>query len=1098
LIESWGHAHLAAVDCHMKLRTRVLLTALISVNLLITIAFGVTAGHDILLRRADLASQASTLAAILARGLDDPLWQSHVQAVQDMIDGLARHPDFANATVMDEDGKVVASRTMSTSVQEGTLAADSAIVTQRNGRQWVLGSIEVQLTTKSLWTYGRRLVFALLATLVATSLAVAMAISLAFRLFTVPLDRVAAAAERLGHGDHDRAVPEQDRHDEIGNIARAIELSRRQMATIEQLRRDQDNYLQIVFANAVDGIILAGADGRIESLNPAAESIFGFSADAGRGQPLTTLLPGLELDAKATSLAAEIDGRRDDGSAIPLSVSISRFAFGDTSKLSVVVHDISLHKEAERTLIAARQAAEDANTTKSTFLANMSHEIRTPMNAIIGFTRLALDFELPPRLRSHMEKILTAAHGLLAIINDILDLSKIEVGKLAIEQTPFQLDKLLDELADIFTLRAHDQHLELLFDVAPDLPATLVGDPVRLRQVLVNLVGNALKFTEQGEIVVSARVTARDETGLATRFTVRDTGIGMTEQQAERVFQAFTQADVSTTRRYGGTGLGLTISRHIVTMMGGDIGVVSAPGEGSTFWFTARFGLPAPSAERPGRPAVALPDGLRVLVVDDNRTALDILSNTLASLRFTVQSAESASEALAVLEASTTGGRPVDVVLMDYLMPGMDGVEATRRIKQVTGQPRPPTVVMVTAYDRDDIAQQAWTAGVDAFLIKPVTPSQLLDTIQQVLGHEVGVRDMPTLAGDPAALSTARARLSGLRVLLVEDNDINRELAQEVLARSSLDLDTAFDGAEAIRMIKSGTYDAVLMDCHMPVMDGYTATRALRTDKRFDTLPIIAMTANAMAGDREECLAAGMNDYVAKPFDEATLLAVLARWTRRDLPSLPSFEREADSPPDQEGNGQAPPAFDSAQGLRRAGGDAALYQHLVERFAARYRHFAETYGAAQAVEDSEERARQVHTLKGLAATLGAQSLSAAAADLEKALRTPAAADREQPLLARLLAELDTILAEMDRSWSSASEPADAGAAGAAAPSAELAALVDSLTAGDVDSQDQLEALLERYPAMAASLQEVRRLVADYRFDEAATALDALMAESSEA
>jgi PAS domain S-box-containing protein len=1077
----------------MKLKTRVLITAWLSVSAIITVSFAVTAGYDIFRHREELRSQASTITTIMTKGLALPLWEKDNGAVEALISGLAHHPDFANATVMDENGTILTSLTNPHTVQDGTLASDAPVIHENEGRRYVLGTIEVQMTTRSLWIYGQRQVVMLLGTLAATAFALALAISLAFRLMSAPLGRVANSALRLGRGDHDHPVPEQERQDEIGNIARAIELSRRQMATIEKMRADQDNYLHLVFANAVDGILQVDAEGRIESFNLGAERIFCLSAEQVLGRSLIELLPDLRFDTGTASLATEIEGCCGDGCRVPLSVSVSRFTFADKSKLSVVVHDISVHKEAEGALISARQAAEEANSTKSAFLANMSHEIRTPMNAIIGFSKLALDFDLPPRLQGYVEKILTAAQGLLSIINDILDLSKIEVGKLTMEALPFPLDTLLDELADIFTLRAREQKLELLFDMAPDLPATLIGDPVRLRQVLVNLVGNAIKFTERGEVVISARRENEDENSVWLRFLVRDTGIGMTESQRQKIFEAFTQADTSTTRRFGGTGLGLTISRHMVALMGGEIGVSSRVNEGSTFWFTARFGLPALATASLKEPEKLLPCGLRVLVVDDNHTSLDILTTSLKSLGFEALAVDSGAKALGVLQASVQDGMGFDVVLMDYLMPGMDGVEATRRIKSMDNLPRLPTVVMVTAQDRDEIAQIAWSAGIDAFLSKPVTPSQLLDTIQQVLGHGVSSRRRSTvIAADPGLLSAMRSRLAGMRLLLVEDNEINRELALEVLLRSELVVDVATNGAEAVAMVQANPYRAVLMDCQMPIMDGYAATRVLREDPRFASLPIIAMTANAMDGDRENCLAAGMSDYIAKPFDEPDLLNLLSRWLLPSQPQLPPGYCAAAPQPDEKDSLQSLTCLNLTDGFQRVGGDLALYRRLLDRFLVQQGGFSEVFHSAVMAEDHEQATRMAHTLKGVAGSLGAVAVSTAADALEAALRRKADLAEVESCLQSLMAQLEPLLEQL-RSLPTLTvhkdeEPATEEAASGLGAE-DVCRLTALLQAGDIESNDFIDDLIRHNPRVSSCLDAVRKLAADYQFEEAVKALE---------
>jgi CheY-like chemotaxis protein len=487
-----------------------------------------------------------------------------------------------------------------------------------------------------------------------------------------------------------------------------------------------------------------------------------------------------------------------------------------------------------------------------------------------------------------------------------------------------------------------------------------------------------------------------------------------------------------------------------------------------------------------------MPDGQRVLVIDDNRTSLEILSNALVSLRFDVTAVDSGADALALLTASCGSDKGFDVVLTDYLMPDMDGIEVTRRIKDLARLQRPPTVVMVTAQDRDEIAQLAWAAGVDAFLTKPVTPSQLLNTIQQVLGRHVSCCRRPSTAATASFLPPARARLAETRILLVEDNDINRELALEVLARSNLTVDTAADGAEAIRMVQTGDYDTVLMDCQMPVMDGYTATRILRQDQRFSALPIIAMTANAMAGDREECLAAGMNDYIAKPFDEIDLLDVLSRWIRK-APLSPQHASPATAPmADDRMAGLTRINVDD--GLRHASDNVTLFRRLLIRFADQQGAFEETFRAAVAANNQDQAIRLAHTLKGLAANLGARAVNATVTELERALRDTLDPAAVEPYLARVVAELTPLLAELRtlHTPGAVKEDMHVSSSGLVAPREVMSKLAAMLKAGDVESNECLAALLHQWPGIAPRLEAVRKLASDYRFEEAAAALGSVM------
>jgi CheY-like chemotaxis protein len=668
------------------------------------------------------------------------------------------------------------------------------------------------------------------------------------------------------------------------------------------------------------------------------------------------------------------------------------------------IHDVGELKKAEEKIRQAQAAAEAASKAKGDFLANMSHEIRTPMNAILGLARLALKTELTPRQTDYLEKIQAAGTSLLGIINDVLDFSKIEAGRLELESAPFNLDAVLDNLAGLIAVKAHEKEaVEVLFRIGADVPRTLVGDALRLGQVLINLAGNAVKFTERGEIVVATELVGTAGASARIRFSVRDTGIGLTDEQTARLFESFSQADTSTTRRFGGTGLGLAICKRLVGMMGGEIEVDSVPGRGSTFSFTADFGLAGSPADRRRDPPAGLA-GMRVLVVDDHPTSRVILREMLESFTFEVTTAASGAAGLAEFERARDG-RPYDLVVMDWKMPGMDGLEAARRIKAGAAR-RPPPVLLVTAFGCEDIRREAEAAGLEGVLPKPVSAALLFDTILAIFGRRPSA---PSAAGAAEPMGRACDRLAGRRVLLVEDNEINQQVALETLRGAGLAAALAVNGREAVARVARERFDVVLMDVQMPVMDGYAAAMEIRRweaegrnsesgsgkaeggrrKEGLPPIPIIAMTANAMPGDAAKSLAAGMNDHLTKPIDPDTLFETLARWITvgtgcRRAPALPAADgggpREETVLPD------GLPGFDLAQGLRRLQGNRTLYRRLLVEFADRHRHEAEELRHALAAGDFDRARHRLHTVKGVAGNLAAAPLAAASAALEALVR----------------------------------------------------------------------------------------------------------------
>jgi two-component system, sensor histidine kinase and response regulator len=644
--------------------------------------------------------------------------------------------------------------------------------------------------------------------------------------------------------------------------------------------------------SAGEGIYGLDVNGNTTFVNQAGITMVGWNIDELIGKPQHDILhhsypDGSPYDQKDCPIyAAFKDGKphhidsevfwRKDGSSFPVEYTSTPIIDNGKIKGAVVVFkDITDRKLLEEALKEAKNLAESASQSKSEFLANMSHEIRTPMNAVIGLTELALQVKTSPQLNDYLTKISNSSQSLLRIINDILDFSKIEAGKLELENSDFLLREVFEHLSDMFRSQVAKKHIELIMCFSEECRYELNGDSLRLEQVLMNLISNAVKFTEEGEIEIQVKTNLDSYDRVKLEFSIRDTGLGMTDEQVANLFQAFNQADSSTTRKFGGTGLGLSISKRLVAMMDGQIWVDSEPGRGTVFYFTASF------KRNSGFEMVdmATPDDmdhLRVLVVDDNQAARNALQKTVEMFNFSATGVASGSAALAAVKQGIDDGTPYQLVLIDWLMPELNGINTIRQIKEQTTNGVTPKLLLLTPFDREqELRHQGASVGADGTISKPANCSILFDTIMDIFGKSIA----KAFRAPQNTIVTSQIikQIGGAQVLLVEDNAVNRQIATEILEGIGIVVDIAEDGLEAIDKIKKSTYDAVLMDIQMPEMDGLQATRQIRLDQRFRDLPIIAMTAHAMIGDHEKSLSAGMNDHVVKPIERQKLYSALIK-----------------------------------------------------------------------------------------------------------------------------------------------------------------------------------------------------------------------------
>ncbi|MBF0421671.1 MAG: response regulator [Magnetococcales bacterium] len=914
-------------------------------------------------------------------------------------------------------------------------------------------------------------------------------------------------------GANDFLVKPFENEELLCRVTQNIEIIERHQELEKMVKRHQS-----LLENALDAIITTDQNGNILDFNPAAEKLFGYSFKEVFGGHLTNYIVPDNLKEKHLRGMAdhvetisngqsvglrkrfEIPGKRSNGEIIDLQVALTSVQQKDDLTFTAFLQDITDRKQLLRSLEETLRAAESANKAKSEFIANMSHEIRTPMNAVMGFTDLALKNELSPKIRDYLEKVGSASHSLMGIINDILDFSKIEAGQMDLDPVRFDISDLFDRLADLFSQQVADRGLELVLLPPLEYHSVLFGDVLRIEQVLINLIRNAIKFTHSGTIVVHAAIEEQEDNKVQLTFMIRDTGIGIDPDRLSKLFSPFVQADGSTTRKYGGTGLGLTICKRLVERMDGRIWVTSTPGQGSVF----SFNIMASVAAKNRRKKLAVAGdlfGKRVLVLDDNSLILEILPSMLERLSLKGQAVRSVDETLALLRDANYGKDPIELLLVDWTLEESNGIAVVKDIlatlRQMVPPPKMPKFILLTSFGEDKVKQESLEAGIDVCLDKPITNSRLVHAIAIAFGKEQPKNERRVTRILAQDYETADV-IGGARVLLVEDNVINQQVARELLERVGLTVEIANNGREALDRIEHFSYDAVLMDLQMPDMDGFEATTILRNDDRFKNLPIIAMTAHALETERKRCMEIGMNGHIAKPIRPERMYGVLTKviGPLKVLPEASRFKSETVDLPEITG-------INVKDGLERVGGNTKLYYRILLRFRKEHLRLAEELRTTLKSGNKVEAARLAHAMVGVAGNVGADRLSLVAQELESGLAGEVT-DWSEPV-ERLVRELEPILEAIKRLETivlhdtEEDQEEESGVVCVAQGDKKLIAealgnLEELLDANSIEVSDCLQELhlLLPSPPCRKNLKSIEGEVEDYNFDKAMTILRSLV------
>ncbi len=1019
----------------LSIRRKLTAIVLVTCGVAILLACAMLGVYDIASFRQEIAGELVSTAGVIGSNTTAALSFGDAHAAHQTLNSLAGETHIVGAAVYAADGSVFARYSRSGSDSQlvpshpgpdGTsFSPDEIVVFQPirlNGDR--IGTIYLQSDLHQLYSRAKSSFEILDIVMLACLLAAYLLASRLQRLISEPILALAETAAtvsleknyslraaKLGNDEvgslvdrfnemlaqiQERDTALRSAHDqlEIRVDERTKELltqvAERKQA--EQSLEERTTFLNSLIENSPIGIAAIDANQLIQMCNPAFERLFRYPRKDILGKRLSDFVSSPEVQNEVDSNRAKLQAgkgshlitrrRRADGVLVNVEAfSVPLFVDGKLNGALLLYQDIAERKRAEQALLRAKEAAEAASRAKSEFLANMSHEIRTPMNGIIGMTELALDTDLTPEQRDYLGMVKTSANSLLTVVNDILDFSKIEAGKLDLDLVDFSFQNTIGETLKALAFRAHQKRLELAWRVAPDVPLYLKGDTGRLRQILVNLVGNSVKFTERGEIVVSADKESEDESGVMLHFQVRDTGIGIPREKQQMVFDAFTQADTSASRKYGGTGLGLAITSRLVALMGGKLWLESDVGRGTTFHFTCHFGF----ADRvPQTAESADPDLIRnlpVLVVDDNETNRRILVEMLSTWGMEPESVDSGAAALAALQRASEENRPFRLVIADMQMPQMDGCTLTKKIRNSLSFGAVP-VLMLSSGGQSDEVPRCRKLSIFAYLTKPAQPSDLLDAILSAFSKP--------LLTDPTNELLAQTNVPAeetdrLRILLAEDNAVNQKLAITLLQKRGHTVIPTGNGKEAIAALEREKFDLVLMDVQMPVMDGFEAIRSIRAREQATGghIPIVALTAHAMKGDREKCLAVGADDYVSKPIRTSDLLAAMdrARALKVDVPA--TIGPSPKPAPAASAVDSAPRVFDIQDALDRVEGDRDLLEEIVRIFTGECSSNMDAIRQALSAGDAHLLERLAHTIRGAAANLSAFAVSAAALKLEK-------------------------------------------------------------------------------------------------------------------